>query len=197
MKNWLTKTNKQRLLGLVSVVSIAGLGYVASNHIFQNTITVEAQKEAKSKVERANANNAERMTQANIIMELSRDLGIELNSNNKLTSEDLDVYAYIFVKYMENGVYYSVPDGQIETDPGVLLKMLKDLYERNGLDAPYVATENGKIELKKTLEEPGNMKSVWNNILNKIKTSQQKEEGKIDVSVDVDVRQGDIYVVEQ
>ena len=35
------------------------------------------------------------------------------------------------------------------------------------------------------------------NILNKIKTSQQEEEGKIDVSVDVDVRQGDIYVVEQ
>ena len=197
MKNWLTKTNKQRLLGLVSVVSISGLGYVASNHIFQNTIAVEAQKEAKSKVEQATVNNAERMTQANIIMELSRDLGIELNSNNKLTSEDLDVYAYIFVKYMENGVYYSVADGQIETDPGVLLKMLKDLYEKNGLEAPYVATENGKIDLKKTLKEPEHLKSIWDYILSKVKTSQHEKDGQIDVTVDVDVRQGDIYVVEQ
>ena len=97
---------------------------------------------------------------------------------------------------MENGVYYSVADGQIETNPGVLLKMLKDLYEKNGLDAPYVATEKGKIELKKTLKEPENLKSTWDYILSKVKTSQQ-EEDKIDVNVDIDVRQGDIYVVEQ
>ena len=154
-------------------------------------------KEAKdSQIENLSNN----LTQASIIDALAKNVKIELNSNNKLSKEDLDAYAYYFIKYLESGVqYYSPGGGNIDTADN-LLDQLDKLYSKNGLTSPFVKSEDGSsFELKETLTEP----STFKDLNEKVKTEvvdpalKNKNDKNTAIDVEVTVKEGEVSLDEK
>ena len=190
----------KKLIVLSAVILVpATTGTVASSYISNTRAELNHStiKEAKdSQIENLSNN----LTQASIIDALAKNVKIELNSNNKLSKEDLDAYAYYFIKYLESGVqYYSPGGGNIDTADN-LLDQLDKLYSKNGLTSPFVKSEDGSsFELKETLTEP----STFKDLNEKVKTEvvdpalKNKNDKNTAIDVEVTVKEGEVSLDEK
>lgn len=197
-KKFWSEHKKLIVLSAVILVS-ATTGVVASSYISNTRAELNHStiKEAKdSQIENLSNN----LTQASIIDALAKNVKIELNSNNKLSKEDLDAYAYYFIKYLESGVqYYSPGGGNIDTADN-LLDQLDKLYSKNGLTSPFVKSEDGSsFELKETLTEP----STFKDLNEKVKTEvvdpalKNKNDKNTAIDVEVTVKEGEVSLDEK
>ena len=190
----------KKLIVLSAVILVpATTGVVASSYISNTRAELNHStiKEAKdSQIENLSNN----LTQASIIDALAKNVKIELNSNNKLSKEDLDAYAYYFIKYLESGVqYYSPGGGNIDTADN-LLDQLDKLYSKNGLTSPFVKSEDGSsFELKETLTES----STFKDLNEKVKTEvvdpalKNKNDKNTAIDVEVTVKEGEVSLDEK
>lgn len=193
-------SDRKKLIALSSVIilpSIAGLvasSYVPSIRAESNHSTIVKAKD--SQIE----NYSNNLTQAAIIDSLAKNVRIELNSNNKLSKEDLDAYAYYFIKYLESGVqYYSPGGGNIDTADS-LLDSLGKLYSKNDLMPPFVKSKDGlSFELKETLSEPSSFKDLHKKVKTEVvdPALKNKNDKSKAIDVDVTVKEGEVSLYDK
>ena len=190
----------KKLIALSAVIvlpALAGVGAMSYASYAQAELNKAKVSDSLSNYEERTINN---LTQAALIDSLAQDVKVELNSDNKISKEDLDVYAYYFIKYLESGVQYLSSDKASIDTADNLLGLLKQLYEKNGLTAPYERSEDGQtITLKETLSEPDDFKETWNKIKEDVVKPAVKADknGAKDIDIDADVSHGEVVVHEK
>lgn len=185
------------LSAVIVLPALVGAGVMSYASHAQAELNKAKVSDSLSNYEERTINN---LTQAALIDSLAQDVKVELNSDNKISKEDLDVYAYYFIKYLESGVQYLSSDKASIDTADNLLGLLKQLYEKNGLTAPYERSEDGQtITLKETLSEPDDFKETWNKIKEDVVKPAVKADktGAKDIDIDADVSHGEVVVHEK
>ena len=182
------------LSAVIVLPSLAGIGTMSYASHAKAELNKAKVADSRTAHEDRTINN---FTQAALIDSLAQNVKVELNSNNKLSKDDLDTYTYYFIRYLSSGAQYiTVDNASIDTAEN-LLGLLKHLYEKNGLTAPYERSEDGQtITLKETITRPSNFDEVWNSVKEDIVKPKLKSDSSASNSIDIEttVKDGEVKV---
>lgn len=182
------------LSAVIVLPALAGIGTMSYASHAKAELNKAKVADSRTAHEDRTINN---FTQAALIDSLAQNVKVELNSNNKLSKDDLDTYTYYFIRYLSSGAQYITADNASIDTAENLLGLLKHLYEKNGLTAPYERSEDGQtITLKETITRPSNFDEVWNSVKEDIVKPKLKSDSSASNSIDIEttVKDGEVKV---
>lgn len=182
------------LSAVIVLPALAGIGTMGCISYAKAELNKAKVTDSRAAHEDRTINN---FTQAALIDSLAQNVKVELNSNNKLSKDDLDTYTYYFIRYLSSGAQYITADNASIDTAENLLGLLKRLYEKNGLTAPYERSEDGQtITLKETIVKPSNFDEVWDSVKEDIVKPKLKSDSSASDSIDIEttVKDGEVKV---